>query len=153
MGTTAPGRKKIRPPFGRQQACGQKRPPLRTAASVYAHIFYSISYFFVFVNRLLHIFGHFSPNNARPQPFSKRNSTHTRVPFPPKKAEKPDHMQNLHMIRSFRLQMISYLIQFAFPCIQFIIPSFLRQQLLMVAALDNLTVLQNHDCIRITHRG
>ena len=71
MGTTAPGRKKIRPPFGRQQACGQKRPPLRTAASVYAHIFYSISYFFAFVNRLLHIFGHFSPNNARPQPHSQ----------------------------------------------------------------------------------
>lgn len=96
MGTTAPGRKKIRPPFGRQQACGQKRPPLRTAASVYAHIFYSISYFFAFVNRLLHIFGHFSPNNARPHHFSKRNSTHSRVPFPQKSGKTGSHAQPAH---------------------------------------------------------
>ena len=152
MGTTAPGRKKIRPPFGRQQACGQKRPPLRTAASVYAHIFYSISYFFVFVNRLLHIFGHFSPNNARPHHFSKRNSTHTRIPFPQKSGKTGSHAQPAHdPVVSFTND--SYLIQFAFPCIQFIIPPFLRQQLRMVAALNNLTVLQNHDCIRIAHRG
>lgn len=96
MGTTAPGRKKIRPPFGRQQACGQKRPPLRTAASVYAHIFYSISYFFAFVNRLLHIFRHFSPNNARPHHFSKRNSTHTRIPFPQKSGKTGSHAQPAH---------------------------------------------------------
>ena len=96
MGTTAPGRKKIRPPFGRQQACGQKRPPLRTAASVYAHIFYSISYFFAFVNRLLHIFGHFSPNNARLNHFSKRNSTHTRIPFPQKSGKTGSHAQPAH---------------------------------------------------------
>lgn len=96
MGTTAPGRKKIRPPFGRQQACGQKRPPLRTAASVYAHIFYSISYFFAFVNCLLHIFGHFSPNNARPHHFSKRNSTHTRIPFPQKSGKTGSHAKPAH---------------------------------------------------------
>ncbi len=96
MGTTAPGRKKIRPPFGRQQACGQKRPPLRTAASVYAHIFYSISYFFAFVNRLLHIFGHFSPNNARSNHFPKRNSTHTRIPFPQKSRKTGSHAKPAH---------------------------------------------------------
>ena len=96
MGTTAPGRKKIRPPFGRQQACGQKRPPLRTAASVYAHIFYSISYFFAFVNRLLHIFGHFSPNNAKPHHFSKRNSTHTRIPVPQKSRITGSHAKPAH---------------------------------------------------------
>ena len=96
MGTTAPGRKKIRPPFGRQQACGQKRPPLRTAASVYAHIFYSISYFFAFVNRLLHIFRHFSPNNAKPHHFSKRNSTHSRVPFPQKSRKTGSYAKPAH---------------------------------------------------------
>lgn len=86
MGTTTPGRKKIRPPFGRQQACGQKRPPLRTAASVYAHIFCSISYLFAFVNRLLHIFGHFCANHARLGHFP-HETAHTCVPFFAKKAE------------------------------------------------------------------
>lgn len=152
MGTTAPGRKKIRPPFGRQQACGQKRPPLRTAASVYAHIFYSIS-FFLLLSIVFCTFLDISPQTTQDPIIFPNEIAPTRAFQFPKKAEKPDHMQNLHMIRSFRLQMISYLIQFAFPCIQFIIPPFLRQQLRMVAALNNLTVLQNHDCIRIAHRG
>lgn len=152
MGTTAPGRKKIRPPFGRQQACGQKRPPLHTAASVYAHIFCSISYFFAFVNRLFNILDISVQITQDSAIFPTKQRTRA-FRFSQRKRKQSDHVQISHMIRLFHLQMISYLIQFAFPCIQFIIPPFLRQQLRMVAALDDLTVLQNHDCIRITHRG